>query len=277
MASPSPKMAQDESACSVDGFFLSSDTSTNNAPTCSSSTAIASTVSATGSSITNRSSATTENDSLAIGFVTNTMDNATSSYANTTIDTGSKLRAVLIHSISESAIVLRCEPNDPNNITGSTSEKVLLQAVNDGLYIVDQFNISSEQLLWYDRNISMKNKDGVPIKMVYIPLMGRLHPKDTIIRLAHEMCCAINNLPGNNTTISMDSENFFWLPDGAVWSDVIGVDAALTTLELIFREPNPRYYRQNRIKIDDFFHVGSFENDLAHICLLRPPMDAIDT
>jgi len=277
MASASPKMEQDESACNVDGLFRSNDTNTNNAPACSSSTAIASTVSRTGSSITIRSFATTENDSLAIGFVTDTTDNDSSYYANTTIDTGSKLRAVLIHSISESAIVLRCEPNDPNNISGSTSEKVLLQAVNDGLYIVDQFNISSEQLLWYDQNMPMKNKDGVPIKMVYIPLMGRLHPKDTIIRLAHEMCRAINNMPGNNTTISVDLENFFWLPDGAVWSDVIGVDAAFTTLKLIFREPNPGYYRKNRIKINDFFHIGSFENDLAHICFLRPPIDAIDT
>ena len=227
--------------------------------------------------VTIPSSTNTMLHSIAGGLVPAETNSGKSNYAAPTIDTDSKLRAVLIHSISESAIVLRCEPNDPNNTSGSASEKVLLQAVNDGLYIVEQFNISSEQLLWYDRNTPMKNKGGVPIKMVYIPLMGRLHPKDTIIRLAHEMCCAINNLPGNNTTISMDSENFFWLPDGAVWSDVIGVDAALTTLELIFREPNPRYYRQNRIKINDFFHVGSFENDLAHICLLRPTMDAIDT
>ena len=56
-------------------------------------------------------------------------------------------------------------------------------------------------------------------------------PAANIMHLGQHICDQINATPGNNTTITIQEETFFWIPHGmAVWLDIIGYNVALRAL-----------------------------------------------
>ena len=70
----------------------------------------------------------------------------------------------------------------------------------------------------------------------------------------------------------VDEHSFFWLPDDAVWSDIIGCEAALNALldetDLAITD----YYKTYEDTIHSYFHRSSFDHQLASI-LRAPPCE----
>jgi len=70
-----------------------------------------------------------------------------------------------------------------------------------------------------------------------------------------------------------DGTSYFWLPDGAVWSDIIGYDAALTALIRDAGPPCDGYYDLHWATIHSYFQPVTFSLDLART--LRAPNEQI--
>ena len=166
-------------------------------------------------------------------------------------------------------IVFRIQPNDPQN-PGSWSEKVMFDCLRQRKNWAMTIGVDTQMLPWHHNNIRQENVRGYPIRLFKIkvkkkPAVGQL------VQLGEHICQHINAHPGNDTVIQIRRNDFIWLTDKPVWSDVIGFDAALAKLIKIAGQPMPGFYELNHKLIDCFFKPGTLSADLARI--LHAPLD----
>ena len=192
---------------------------------------------------------------------------------STFIDKNSRLKCCLISGAEKSAIVFRVEPNDPTLKGGSWAEKCFFDAVRQNQRWITSINIDGNVLAWFHQNVAQKNPKGYSIRLFVIYTDKQLPPHDNIINLGRYICQQLNSAPGNTTTTVLQQENFFWLPDGAVWSDIIGCDAALLQLVKDKGHPCPGYYDTHRAVIHGYFHAQTFSVELARS--LHAPVDQV--
>ena len=185
-------------------------------------------------------------------------------------DKNSLLKCCLIHGPETSYIVFRFEPVDKNG--GSWSEKCFHDALYKNLPWVIKLNFQSKALAWFHDNEEQKNDKGYAIHLFVIPTGSGLPPKQHLLDLGKHVCNMVNRMPKNNTTAMVDEHSFFWLPDDAVWSDIIGCEAALNALldetDLAITD----YYKTYEDTIHSYFHHSSFDCQLASI-LRAPPCE----
>jgi hypothetical protein len=155
---------------------------------------------------------------------------------------------------------------------GAWAEKLFFDAVKSNKKWTTDLNVESTCPHWYHNNVLQLNQRHYAIRMFVIPL-ERSPTKIQIVGLGNTICKNINATHANTTTTTLDETHYFWLPDGAVWSDVIGYDAALTAL---LRKAGPscdNYYSNYEATIHTFFHPATSSLDLART--LRAPNDQI--
>jgi hypothetical protein len=178
-------------------------------------------------------------------------------------DNDSTLKCCMIKGHDGSAIVFRVEPNDPKIKSGAWGEKCFFEAVRENQEWLASINVDSTALKWFHENEPKKNPKNFPIRLFVIYTEENTTPKENIVKLGQYICQHLNAAPGNNTTTILHEHNFFWLPDGAVWSDIIGCDAALTKLIKDRGHPSPGYFDMHRATIHTYFHPQTLSIDLA--------------
>jgi hypothetical protein len=190
------------------------------------------------------------------------------------IDKSSTLKCCLIKGTKKSAIIFCVEANDHMWKNGSWSEKCFFDAVchNEECWI-NSINIDGTVLAWFHQNVPQKNLKGYSIRLFIIHMDKELPPKKNILNLGCYICQQLNVAPGNTITTTLQEHNFFWLPDGAVWSDAIGCNAALLQLIKEKGQPCPGYYKLHRGVIHMYFHPQTFSLDLART--LHAPIDQV--
>ena len=118
---------------------------------------------------------------------------------------------------------------------------------------------------WIHNNVLQLNDGAFHIRL-FVIFMDRPFPaKENLFRLGQYICNNLNAVPKNNITLSIDEQSFMWLGGDAVWSDVIGCNAALHALfeQTRTNSPSPGYFDVNRDIIHSYFHEGTLSRELA--------------
>ena len=194
------------------------------------------------------------------------------------IDRSSTLKCCIIREPTITACIFRFEPTDlERNASGSWAEKLFFDAVKDNMKWVMDYNVDHDCLHWYHENVLQLNPKRFPIRMFVIRMEGAPPAHNILMQIGKAICENVNAMYPNKAKppAALDGSKLYWmtLPDGAVWADVIGYDAALTAL---FHKTGPRsdeYYALHESTIHSFFHRGTLSLDLARI--LHAPNDQI--
>ena len=190
-------------------------------------------------------------------------------------DKDSKLKCVIIRGENDSAyLVFRCEPNNPNYRNGSWSEKAFFDAVRNGHDWVKMIDVDTEMLHWFHNDVAMKNLKDCNIRLFVIHCAEMPDPKN-VMELSQFICERVNAMPNNTTALSIDSDNFFWLPleEDPVWADVVGSDAALKTLVEKKGMPKAGFCNFHKDVIHTCFRPHTFTMDLARV--LHAPIEQV--
>ena len=190
-------------------------------------------------------------------------------------DKNSKLKCVMIAGENNAgALVFRCEPNNPNYRNGSWAEKAFFDAVRKNMEWVTLINVDSDMLQWCHNDEAMFNPEGYNIRL-FVVHCAELPSEDSAIKLGKHICQNVNTMPNNNTTMSIQPGQFFWIPNGVkpVWSDVIGSDAALKALVEEKGMPTAGCYDTNQEAIHSYFRPHTFTLDLARV--LHAPIEQV--
>ena len=190
-------------------------------------------------------------------------------------DKDSKLKCVIIRGFNGSAsLVFRCEPHNPNYRNGSWAEKAFFDAVRNGHDWVKMIEVDSEMLHWFDNDQPVLNPKNYNIRLFVISC-AETPEEESVMQLGQFICDSINDMPNNSTTISINKDNFFWIPNeqGPVWADVIGSDAALKTLVEKKGMPKAGFYDFNKDVIHTYFRPHTFTMDLARV--LHAPIEQV--
>jgi hypothetical protein len=150
----------------------------------------------------------------------------------------STLKCCLVHGINNIAIVFRCESIDKQSTNGSWSEKLFSDAIRLNSSWVKELNFDSEILNWYHNNLSMKNPRGWPIRIFSIRVEEE-PPELALKNLGRYICQQVNDLARDDTNLSVNDNDFFWLSQPIVWSDIIGNDAAFLNIKKEKGNPRP--------------------------------------
>jgi hypothetical protein len=180
----------------------------------------------------------------------------------------SVLKCCLIKEPNGYTLVFRCECLDPTNEFGSWAEKVMAETTYKGIKEetwMTLLGFDKVYMNWYHENQEMKNPKNYNIRLFLIRCNNnKVIPKEDIVRLGKHICACVNATPKNKTTLHLDEQSFFWIGDDVTWSDVIGFDASLTSLENVTtKRPAPGYYERFKKTIHSHFHAGSFGTELA--------------
>ena len=187
------------------------------------------------------------------------------------IDKNSTLRCCLIEMPDGTDIMFRIQPNDPQN-PGSWSEKVMFDCIRLKKNWTLAIGVDPYMMPWHHNNIKQENARGYPIRLFKIKVKKR-PKKNQLLKLGQHICEQINAQPGNQTTMEVNQDDFFWLDDKAVWSDVIGCDASMEKLFRLVGQPLPGFYELHHKLIHCYFKPGTLSAALARI--LHAPIDQI--
>ena len=188
-------------------------------------------------------------------------------------DRNATLKCCVIKGPEENAIVFRVNPNDPHSPNGCWLEKVFFDAIRSESEWVTELHFDSQALQWYHGNVPQKNSKDYLLRLFVIRTTGNLPPKENLVKLGQRVCDNINATPSNKTTISVDEESYFWLPNGAVWSDIIGNDAAFAALTKAKGDPFPGFYDLHKDTIHSYFRPKTFSLELARA--FHAPLDEV--
>ena len=173
------------------------------------------------------------------------------------------------------AIAFRFQPEDTTGKISSWSEKEMFQALREGAPWVRAAGIDSIALTWFDQNQKMTNNKGYGIRLfiVYLQSNAKLPSDAAIIKLGNFICTNVNQIDGNETTVSVGASPFWPTNKVAVWSDIIGVDAALRKLVKDCGSLTPGFYDQYKHHLYTCFRMGELSMELAR--MIHAPLDEV--
>jgi len=177
-------------------------------------------------------------------------------------DRNSKLKCCVIRGVNMCTVVFKCEPNDTQYTNGSWSEKIFSDAVRSNSSWIKELNFDTEFLYWYQNNVAQKNPKGWPVRMFTIQVEEE-PSKDALKKLADYICQQVNQVPRNDTTLTVDDNNFFWIQPPVVWSDIVGYEAAFLMIKKEKGDLHPGFFVENEDYIHTFFHPNSFDKELG--------------
>jgi len=187
-------------------------------------------------------------------------------------DPHSKLKAVIIDGGRFSALIYRCEANDPQS-KGSWSEKLFRDCVRDNARWLEELGVRVSMLDWVHNEVLQKNHAKYNISL--FAFLVENPTEQACFDLGELIMANINALEGEKgAKLFLDKENFFWLPkEKMVWASVIGHEKALNNLILNFANneaPPPDFYIKNERIIHSYFQRGMLPLKYAQV--LHAPM-----
>ena len=174
----------------------------------------------------------------------------------------SQLKCCVIDAGVNSAILFRFEPD------GSWSEKIMFDEIlvkrSEWTTAVGFVN---KTFRWFHNNRAQTTRNNYMVRLFRIDTVQPVKIKEYLVELGKYICTQINGVENNHVVASIpDNElDYFWIPNGAVWADVIGIDAAYMQLIQKTGFPNGEedFYQSNKFLIDSYFHTGTYTLDLA--------------
>jgi hypothetical protein len=188
-------------------------------------------------------------------------------------DKDAQLKCCMIAGPKSSTIVFRIQPNDPDIPGGSWAEKCFFDALRFDHPWLKNLNFHTSVKPWFHNNVPQTNSKHYPIRLFLIPTEAKLPPKEAIVSIGNYICTHLNAVKGNKTKTSVDEQSFFWIDHDAVWSNVLGYDAALQALIKEIGQPTLDCYDKHHRTIHSFFHPGTFSVELA--CTLHAPLEQV--
>jgi hypothetical protein len=184
----------------------------------------------------------------------------------------SKDSNLLLAVVNNDALVFRCQPKDP--ALNSWSEKVLFDAMREKDGWAREANLDERALLWYKDNIPMLNNREYGIRLFLVQVEDTHIPDSSLLKLGNYIADRVNEEKKNDTVLEVDPKSFFWMRD-AVWSELIGEEAALKRLSTksstTFGED---YFDKHRDLILKYFREGKLTPNAARI--LCAPYTEVD-
>jgi hypothetical protein len=177
-----------------------------------------------------------------------------------------KIKCCVIEGVVDTAIVVRVTPSDPTSNSGCWAEKKLGDCIASHEPWTVELNFADTPLIWWHNNVRQDNNREFPIRM-FVMYVKALPATEDIVELAREICRNLNASLTAMNAISVDEQNLFWLPRGAVWSDILGCDEALRALirDCNSGYPRPGFYDNHTRVIHTYFRAGTFSRELAQI------------
>ena len=191
-----------------------------------------------------------------------------------------QLKCCVIKGGVNSAIFFRFEP------VGSWSEKIMYdEVIKFQREWTTQYGFTPRALTWFHKNDEQFNNRHYTVRMFLIETIQLPKQKEKFIKLGESICEKINQINKtqqieaghtertyNIVSVPNNEMDYFWIPEDAVWADVIGNDAAYNQLIQKIGEPHghDNFYQNNKAIIDTYFHTGTYSLDLARI-LHAPP------
>ena len=168
------------------------------------------------------------------------------------LDKDSKLKVAKITEGSRKGLTFHIQPNNPNFPSGSWSKKIMFDNLRDRKNWVRSCNFTHYTYKWYKDNKPMLNPRNYGIRLftIYVEEM----PNDSaIVKLGHFICERVNEDPANDTTLTVNKNNYVWVQEG-MWSNVLGFDKALSELRREGGNFHIDYYAQKKNLIHSYFH-----------------------
>lgn len=174
----------------------------------------------------------------------------------------SQLKCCVIDGGVNSAILFRFEP------IGTWSEKIMY----DEIFVhhsawTTELHFVERKLSWFHNNKAQKNDKNYAVRMFVIDTIEPVKEKENLIELGKHICTQVNGVENNRTVASVpyNEMDYFWIPEGAVWADVIGNDAASKQIIAIIGESNGHddFYERNKDFIDVYFRSGTYPLNFA--------------
>lgn len=188
----------------------------------------------------------------------------------------SKLKVVIIPELGSSAsLVFRCQPDQEGTV--SWAEKTFFDAVRYKHDWPKTINVESQMLLWFHNNVPIMNPNGFGIRMFVIHCAERPTVAN-VLQLGQYIIENINEDPTYHGNITIDQDNFFWIPnlkgeDKPVWSDIIGVDKAIKELNRLGGSFVPGFYDGYRDLVHTYFRPHTFSFELAR--MIHAPLEQV--
>jgi hypothetical protein len=198
--------------------------------------------------------------SIGLKFATFKSKGSTMTGAN--LSKQSYLRAVIIPGPEFSAIMFRCESVDPLQLNGPWSDKIFFDAVKHQSNWVKTYGIVEDIYYWHHLNEPQLNQKNYKLRLFAV-FTENIPDEGMAIKLGKLICNQINITPGNNTTISVKEDYYFWLDQPVVWSDVIGHEQAFKEIINHKGQPYSGFFEEHEELIHSYFHPCSFDHSLA--------------
>lgn len=149
-------------------------------------------------------------------------------------------------------LVFKFDPQDPNFKNGSWSEKILADSIKRRDPWTIDIGFNSTFYPCFYMNEEQKNSKGYTQRLFGIP--AQVVPSiENLVAAMEYICEQINHSPGNNTTVSVNRNDIFWMNGKVTWSDIIGRLNACTRLQGQTGPIGDGYYEQNKALIHSHF------------------------
>ena len=128
---------------------------------------------------------------------------------------------------------------------------------------------------WFHHNEAQTNSNNYAVRLFVIRTAAPVVIKQDLFELCQFICQQLNQIPSNNSVITVDDSNFIWTLPDAVWADIIGDDKAYKIIMDTKGNPTAtdNFYARNKPFIDSYFRSGTYTIDLAR--KLRAPEEEI--
>ena len=184
------------------------------------------------------------------------------------------LRCCAIDAGVNSAIIFRFEPN------GSWSEKLLVDEIytNKREWTTTMGFINDKRFEWYENNQVQYNPKRYAVRLFVLQTRKPVIVKEKLMKQGQFICQQVNLANVQYSTqidkkvievAEVNEELITWIPPGAkhgaVWADVIGIDAAYKQLVDKIGNPNGQedFYIENKAFIDAYFRSGTYSLNFA--------------
>jgi hypothetical protein len=184
------------------------------------------------------------------------------------ISKDSNLKCVLIKQPNRHALLYRVEHVTAGPTARCYAEKLFNDSVKsqDPKSWAKNLHFKEQPFHWNHEGRDMLNQDNFNIRLFPLYVKPSDNTQAKAIHLANEICKYLN-LDQQYGKTTVDPDNFFWLPENAVWSDVLGEDEAVNALfrETRTAEAYPGYFDANKKTIFTYFRRTEISKTLGEV------------
>jgi hypothetical protein len=144
----------------------------------------------------------------------------------------------------------------------------------------DQFNFDKSPLYWYHDNKKQLSGNSNWATRLFVMRLNGKPTKEQVIAIGEELVALYNRSEniGKTDFLCFNRNQYFWLPDPVVWSDILGQNGAceeLLRVTQISGAPDQHFFQQHKKLCRAFFRPKSMSAQVAN--LLGAPQTEVFT